>query len=150
MRSNSARAAIGVGLIVVAVALFFALRSGDESSDEPQQASTASPQAEPETPSAQEVERPQEVAPPIPTIVVHGGEPVGGVQNLEFTQGETANFRVESDVADEIHLHGYDLSKPIAAGGTVTFTFPAEIEGVFEAELEERAVPLAEISVTPG
>ena len=34
-------------------------------------------------------------------------------------------------------------------GGSVTFEFPAEIEGIFELELEERAVPLAELQVNP-
>ena len=34
-------------------------------------------------------------------------------------------FAVASDVADEIHVHGYDFQKDVAAGGTVTFNFPA-------------------------
>ena len=43
-----------------------------------------------------------------------------------------------SDVADEIHVHGYDLKKDVPAGGSVRFSFPASIEGVFEIELEGR------------
>ncbi|MFN8162742.1 MAG: hypothetical protein U0R26_02725 [Solirubrobacterales bacterium] len=41
---------------------------------------------------------------------------------------------MESDVSDEVHVHGYDLMKDVKAGGTVEFDFPASIEGVFEAE----------------
>ncbi len=41
-------------------------------------------------------------------------------------------FRVESDVADEIHVHGFDITKEVAAGGSASFSFPADIEGVFE------------------
>ncbi|MEZ5077174.1 MAG: hypothetical protein R2725_07015 [Solirubrobacterales bacterium] len=92
---------------------------------------------------------PEKKEPAIPTIVVRGGEPVGGVAELSFDAGEVVRFKVTSDVADELHLHGYDISKPVVAGGSVTFEFPAEIEGIFELELEERAVPLAELQVNP-
>jgi hypothetical protein len=83
------------------------------------------------------------------TIVVKNGEPVGGVQRLEYNAGEQIEFTVDSDVADEIHVHGYDLMKDVPAGGSVSFSFPAEIEGIFEAELEGRKEQIAEIRVNP-
>lgn len=83
------------------------------------------------------------------TIVVKDGEPVGGVQELEYTAGEEVRFQVRSDVADEVHVHGYDLMQDVAAGGTVSFTFPAEIEGIFEIELEEAGEQIAELRVNP-
>jgi hypothetical protein len=85
----------------------------------------------------------------VPTIVVRNGEPVGGVQELEYSAGDQIRFKVESDVADEIHVHGYDLMKDVAAGGTVSFDFPAEIEGIFEIELEGRKEQIAELRVNP-
>lgn len=86
----------------------------------------------------------------VPTIVVEDGEPVGGVQELEFSAGEEVRFRVEGDEAEEIHVHGYDLMKEIPqGGGTVEFDFPAEIEGIFEAELEGKGVQIAELRVNP-
>jgi hypothetical protein len=39
-----------------------------------------------------------------PTIVVRHGEPVGGVQELEYSAGDRIQFKVDSDVADEIHV----------------------------------------------
>jgi len=78
-----------------------------------------------------------------PTIVVRGGKPVGGVQDLTFKKGATIAFRVRSDVADEAHLHGYDVSKPVGPGQTTTFRVPADIDGRFELELEQRAQPVA-------
>jgi hypothetical protein len=54
-----------------------------------------------------------------------------------------------SDVEDEVHVHGYDVSKEVAAGGTAKFSFPAEITGVFEVELEQTAVPIANLQVNP-
>ena len=83
------------------------------------------------------------------TIVVRNGEPVGGVQELEYSAGEEVRFTVKSDVADEIHVHGYDLMKDVPAGGTVSFSFPAEIEGIFEIELEGRKEQIAELRVNP-
>jgi len=84
-----------------------------------------------------------------PTIVVENGEPVGGVQELEYSAGDQVRFKVESDVADEIHVHGYDLMKDVPAGGKVAFSFPAEIEGIFEVELEGRKEQIAELRVNP-
>lgn len=87
--------------------------------------------------------------PSIPTIVVENGEPVGGVRELEYSAGDQIRFEVRSDVADEIHIHGYDLIEDVPAGGTASFSFPAEIEGIFEVELEDRAEQIAELRVNP-
>lgn len=83
------------------------------------------------------------------TIVVKNGEPVGGVQRLEYSAGDRVRFTVDSDTADEVHVHGYDLMKDVPAGGSVSFSFPAEIEGIFEVELEEHAEQIAELRVNP-
>jgi hypothetical protein len=85
----------------------------------------------------------------VPTIVVRGGEPVGGVEELEYDAGDEIRFEVSSDVADEVHVHGYDLMQDVAAGGTASFDFPAEIEGIFEVELEGRGEQIAELRVNP-
>ena len=85
----------------------------------------------------------------VETIVVRNGEPVGGVAELEYSAGEEVKFKVRSDVADEVHVHGYDLSKDVEAGGAVSFSFPAELEGIFEVELEEAAEQIAELRVNP-
>jgi hypothetical protein len=85
----------------------------------------------------------------VPTIVIRNGEPVGGIKQLEYDAGDEIRFEVSSDVADEVHVHGYDLMQDVPAGGTVSFDFPAEIEGIFEAELEGRKEQIAEITVNP-
>ena len=85
----------------------------------------------------------------VPTIEVKNDEPVGGIQELEFDSGEDIRFRVSSDAAEEIHVHGYDIAKEVAAGGSVEFDFPGEIEGIFEVELEELGTQIAELRVNP-
>jgi heme/copper-type cytochrome/quinol oxidase subunit 2 len=85
----------------------------------------------------------------VETIVVRGGEPVGGVPELTYNAGDQIRFRVRSDITDEVHVHGYDISKDVEAGGTVAFSFPADIEGIFEVELEDRREEIAELRVEP-
>jgi Cu-Zn family superoxide dismutase len=86
----------------------------------------------------------------VPTIVVENGEPVGGIEELEYSAGEQIRFKVTGDEAEEIHVHGYDLMEDIpAGGGTVEFDFPAEIEGIFEGELEGQGTQILELRVNP-
>jgi hypothetical protein len=85
----------------------------------------------------------------IPTIVVKHGEPVGGIQDLTYNKEERIRFKVDSDVSDEVHVHGYDIMKDVKAGGSVSFDFPATLEGVFEAELEARGEQIIQLTVNP-
>jgi len=85
----------------------------------------------------------------VATITVRDGKPVGGVQRLTFNKGETVRFNVRSDVADEIHVHGYDLKKDVPAGGQVTMSFEAKADGIYEAELEELGQQIAELRINP-
>lgn len=87
--------------------------------------------------------------PTVPTIVVRNGEPVGGVQELEYNAGDDIRFRVSSNQADEVHVHGYDVEEEIPAGGSATLAFPADIEGIFEVELHGSETQIAELRVNP-
>jgi hypothetical protein len=88
--------------------------------------------------------------PAVRTIRVVGGQPQGGVKTISFKKGDQVRFKVQSDVADEIHVHGYDLKKDVSAGGSVQFSFPASIEGRFEVELEGAGVQIANLEVSPS
>ncbi|HEX7294081.1 MAG TPA: hypothetical protein VF259_06025 [Solirubrobacterales bacterium] len=85
----------------------------------------------------------------IETIVVRNGEPVDGIAELEYDAGEQVRFRVSSDEADEVHVHGYDVGEEIPAGGTATISFTADIEGIFEVELHGSEKQIAELRVNP-
>jgi hypothetical protein len=56
---------------------------------------------------------------------------------------------VRSDVADHVHLHGYDLMRDVAPGAPAQLVFTADIPGRFEIELEDRHLQLAELEVRP-
>ena len=80
-------------------------------------------------------------------VLIKGGKPVGGIQRATVKKGQKVAIVVHSDVADEVHVHGYDLHKDVDAGGTARIVFPATITGVFEAELEDRKLQIIEFTV---
>jgi hypothetical protein len=93
---------------------------------------------------------PAPAQPAVRTIRVVGGQPQGGVRTLKFKKGDRIRFKVVSDVADEVHVHGYDVKKDVTAGGSVTFSFTATIEGRLEVELENAHTQIAQLEVTPS
>jgi hypothetical protein len=82
-------------------------------------------------------------------IDVRGGKPVGGIRDITVKQGQRVRFTVASDVADEIHVHGYDFHKDVRKNGSVGFNFPAKISGAFVVELESRGEQIADLKVRP-
>jgi hypothetical protein len=149
MGTPRARALVGVAAIAAAVVLFIVLSAGDddEASTTTTTVATTTQATGGDGNGGGEPSRPPK--PEVPTIVVKGGEPVGGVAELTFNSGDDIRFNVESDAAAEVHFHGYDVSQEVEAGGEVSFDVPADIEGVFEVELEETATQIAEITVEP-
>jgi hypothetical protein len=131
MQSTGVRLGLGAVAIAAVVVLFIALSGGDDDSS----SSTAT--------------TPGQSAPRVPMIQIKDGEPVGGIQDLSFNEGDDIRFRVDSDAAWEIHFHGYDIPMDVEAGGSVTFDVPATITGVFEVEIEQTATQIAEITVNP-
>ena len=97
-----------------------------------------------ETTTQPEVEQPTEVR-----IAVVDGQPQGGIVRESVDKDERVVILVKSDVADEIHLHGYDLSREVAVGGTARLPFVADLPGRFEVELEGSGVQIAELTVEP-
>lgn len=124
MNSNAIRALTGAAAVVVAVVLLIVL-SGDNSDSG------------------------GNTTKGVTTIVIKNGKPAGGIKQLTYNRGEQVRFKVDSDVSDEVHMHGYDIMKDVKAGGSVSFDFPATIEGVFEAELEGRKEQILELTVNP-
>jgi hypothetical protein len=128
--------AIAAVIAVVAV-LVLAVAGGDD-----EQEATRAQRTATATPSAAATETPTpEPAPPLVTP--------GKVTKLRFEQGDTVRFRVRADVADHVHVHGYDLMKDVEPGKTVTFSFPADITGIFEIELEDAGEQIAQLRVDP-
>jgi len=92
---------------------------------------------------------PEVEKPTVVRIVVVNGAPKGGIVRKSVDKGDRVVIVVKSDVADEVHLHGYDLKLHVAAGGTGRIAFRANVPGRFEVELEERGVQIADLTVEP-
>ena len=86
---------------------------------------------------------------PPPTLVVRNEEPVNGVETLEYSAGEQVGFKVKSNTATELHVHGYEIEKEVPAGKTVTISFPAELEGIYDVEVHPAEEQIAELRVNP-
>jgi hypothetical protein len=82
-------------------------------------------------------------------ITVQNGKPAGGIVAATVKQGSKVTLVVHSDVADEVHVHGYDLHADVARGGTARIAFTANIAGRFEAELESRKEQILDLTVEP-
>ena len=91
-----------------------------------------------------------DVADAVQTITVDAvdGAPVGGVQRVEVDAGSVVALMVTSDIAEEVHVHGYDILRAVSDGHPAHFAFTASIPGVFEVEFEGsgRLLLLLEIS----
>ena len=143
-----------LALAAVIAVVVFVLARPDEGSDKADDPSTDSAQTTPPLKDKDKHDGPTATAesaqPPPQTITVRGGEPAGGLKEIKVQAGERVRLEVRSsDTSDEIHVHGYALSKDMAPGKPVRFSFLADLEGVFEIELEGAGVEIASLSVEP-
>ena len=80
-------------------------------------------------------------------ITYSDGKVTGGVAHPKVPLNSTIKLTVTSDVADEVHVHGYDKKADVEAGESVTLTWVAKVPGTFEVELESKETQIAEIEV---
>jgi hypothetical protein len=128
MTARTRIALVGLAVAVIAIAIVITVSS---SSTSKKQSTASTPAATPQV------------------VVVRGANPVGGIKKLTFNKGDRARFVVDSDVADEVHVHGYDFMRDVPAHGRITFDFVATKDGIFEVELEGRKRQIASLQVQP-
>ena len=127
MQSRTVRLGLLAAVIAAAVVLFIVLKNdnGSESSD---------------------------TSKGLQVLTLDNGQPVGGVKTLTYNKGDQVRLEVRLNKPEEaIHVHGYELEKP-AERSPVRFSFPANIDGVFEIEvhrLDKTDSPIAELHVNP-
>jgi hypothetical protein len=83
------------------------------------------------------------------TIVVEQGRPRGGIARPTIAKGDKVLLVVRTDAGEEVHLHGYDIEKPVTPGTPVRIPFTADLPGRFELELHHPDALLAVIEVRP-
>src|SRR4051812_23838217 len=147
-RMRLAFAGIAVAILVLAIALLSG--GGDDNNDEkPAAQVTATAPAATATATAGETPTPEATETPAPTVdpgpLLTGAK----VVKIEVDKGGTVRFRVRSPQDDEVHVHGYDLKKDLPANQTVSMSFKATIDGIFEIEFEEQGKQIASLRVNP-
>lgn len=145
-------AAVAAAVLIV---LFVVLRPGDSDDSTP----TANGLTDSGGPGNTATTRPSDststAAAPAATpvtrvrITFRDGRVVGGIRRVTLVKGERAELIVRADVSDEIHLHGYDLSRDVTPGTRARLRFKATLVGRFEVELEQRGLQIAEVEVEP-
>jgi hypothetical protein len=149
------RLLIGLGALAALVVLFLIFRPGGDDDDETAAptttAATATEPAAATTTAPTTTATPTTTAPKAVQVVVRvrGGKPVDGIVREQAKKGDPVVVIVGSDVADEVHVHGYDLMADVAPGKPVRIRFDATLTGRFEIELENRGEQIAQLTVLP-
>ena len=128
---------LGIAAIIAVVAVIVLSGGGDET--EKAADATATPSREVDA-----MATPTPTPKPKPPLLLGGRE-----RTLSFDQGDTVRFRVRHGEAEEVHIHGYDIKKDLAANETANVSFEASIPGIFEIELEHSGTPLGRLKVEP-
>jgi FtsP/CotA-like multicopper oxidase with cupredoxin domain len=132
--SRNQRIMLVIAALAVAVVAFVIASPGSDDEDGDQAAETTATQTQTEVETETETSPPEPPAPSVTRLQIQGGEVVGGAPSIEVEQGEPVRIVVAADAPDEIHLHGYDLTREAAPGAPARFNFTADLEGVFEIE----------------
>src|SRR3954471_17352675 len=137
-------AGIAAAILVLAIALLSG--SGDDNSSNEKPASQAAATApETTTPPATGTPTPPRKRAVDPGPLLTGEK----VVKIEVDKGDTVRFRARSPQDDEVHVHGYDLKKDLPANQTVSMSFKATIDGIFEIEFENQGKQIASLRVNP-
>jgi heme/copper-type cytochrome/quinol oxidase subunit 2 len=145
-----------VATVLAAVVLFLALRPGDE---EPTRSATTTSETttstgtgtgtETETETETNTTTTAETPSAVRIRIQARGDGSGSIRRVTIEQGQRVTLIVSADVADEVHVHGYDLMADVAPGSPARISFEASVPGRFEVELESRALQIAELRVGP-
>lgn len=125
-----------IALAVAAAAVAFVVARPDD--DDDRAGTPAADRTTTERPSTVDAPTATSEARPERRIRLRDHRPAGGgTRRIEVSKGDFVRLAVESDAPDEIHLHGYDITREARPGEPARFSFRAEIEGIFELESHE-------------
>jgi hypothetical protein len=146
---------LAVFLLVVLVVLgglflFFKPQSPSPSAnvqtDRTEPSVAAAPSGAPPTPQAAAS---APASPKVFDLVIRRGRVVSGPPVIQVQQGDDLVIHFTPDVADELHLHGYDLHAKMRPNETTTLQFSATRTGRFGYELHRAKTELGALEVYP-
>jgi plastocyanin len=81
-------------------------------------------------------------------LQVRGGAVVGGPQTFRAKPGDVVRLSVETDAADELHVHGgVDVTVKLEPEEVSSITFEVEDPGTYEVELHDTGALLGQVEV---
>ena len=104
--------------------------------------------AETTTTTVMETTTTTEAADPYAFDIVIEGTTVTGGGRISVPFGETVTLRFTSDVADEIHIHGYDIYVDLEPGVQAEVSFVADIPGLVEIETHNSHLVIANLEAS--
>lgn len=123
--------------------------------DDPAAAPTPSDQAAASTrpaPSASPTATPEPTVTPddaqVVSLTVAGGQVTGDTGRVEIPVGTTVRLTVTADAADQVHVHGFDLTQAVTPGQATQLEFVADQPGMFEVELHDAGSVLTRLQVS--
>jgi heme/copper-type cytochrome/quinol oxidase subunit 2 len=141
---SRARLGLLATTVLAAVVLFLVLRPGDE---QPTQSATNTSETATSTDTG--ATTPAETPSAVRIRIQARGDGSGSIRRVTIERDQRVTLIVSSDVADEVHVHGYDLMADVAPGSPARISFEASVPGRFDVELESRAIQIAELRVSP-
>lgn len=134
---------IGNAAVALALAATLSLSAcgGDEPTDTSSSTPPASSTSAPASPGESTFAGTEIVA------TVANGKVSPATHRVKVAKGTQIRLQVTSDKADELHVHGYELERPLPAGEQVTLEFTADQAGLFDIELHESDLQLAQLEV---
>lgn len=80
-------------------------------------------------------------------VRIEGGDVQPPPDRVKVVLGQRVRIVVESDVADEIHVHGYELEAEVTPTEPAAIEFVADEPGLFEVETHETGTLLFQLQV---
>jgi len=133
-------------MVAIAAVVLIGTGGGD---DTEKAAATPTPAATTQAGTPPSTATPQPAPQPPLKVEVKANQPVEDVPRLEVDKGDRVRFVVSSDEPDEVHAHGYDITKEVAPGRDAAFDFRAKIDGIFAVELEGAGRQVLELRIYP-
>lgn len=130
--------------------------SADSPSEAAPTATSTPPEAtesEPESPSTPAPTSPADTPEPEDVtvdVVIAGGQVTTASDRVDVAPGDTVSIAIETDAADELHVHGVDATFDLALGSTeIEFDVPTDLApGLYEVETHDSHLLLFSLVVS--
>ncbi len=138
----SVRMAVATSVLVLAVGC-----AGGESAPAGSGQAGSSVGRSTSAPSAPPQSKPQESSGKTISVRISQGRVEGVPAEVGVDRGTPVRIEVTTDRNDELHVHGYDKTVPLASGSPATVEFVADVPGVFEVETHDSGLLLFQLVV---